>query len=110
MTIPPQLSAAVALPVFAVEFARDRLLKPAYGPSTMGAQLYDAEGAAAVGYLDRVVPVADLVATATAEARRLAELRTGAYARTKTALRGPMIAATLAGLEADMADITAPPA
>ena len=103
-----EVAIGMPLPAFAVELARDRLSTRAFTASTMGAQVYDAAGAAEVGYLDRVVPEAELIATATAEARRLGELSTGAYAATKQRARQVHITRTLADLEADMADIDGP--
>lgn len=105
-----EVAIGMPLPKFAVELARDRLVREAFGPATIGAQIYDPAGAAQVGYLDRVVPEADLLDAAMAEARRLAELRTGAYAVTKTNARGAMIEACLAELDADLAGIDGPDA
>ena len=82
-----EVAIGMQLPIFAVELARDRLLPTAFTAATMGAEIYDPAGAAAVGYLDRVVPAEDLLAAATAEAARLAELRTGAFAETKVRAR-----------------------
>jgi enoyl-CoA hydratase len=103
-----EVAIGMVLPIFAVEFARDRLLPTAFGPATMGAQVYDPAGALAVGYLDEVVPADDVLDTAIAEARRLAQLRTGAYGGTKANLRSEMIERVLAGLEADMAGVDVP--
>jgi enoyl-CoA hydratase len=103
-----EVAIGMVLPVFAVELARDRLLPSAFGPSTMGAQVYDPAGATTVGYLDEVVPADDVLDAAMAEARRLAQLRTGAYGGTKRNLRGEMIERVLAGLEADMAGVDVP--
>jgi enoyl-CoA hydratase len=103
-----EVSIGMPLPIFAVELARDRLDKAAFSRSTIGGTVYDAAGAVDAGYLDRVVPADDLVTEAMAEARRLAELRTAAYARTKTNARGAMIEACLAGLDADMSSVDAP--
>jgi len=103
-----EVAIGMALPIFAVEMARDRLTPAEFGAATMGAQIYDPAGAVVAGYLDAIVPVDELLATATAEARRLGALRTGAYARTKQAARQAQIAFILDSLDADMASITAP--
>ncbi|CAN5775925.1 crotonase/enoyl-CoA hydratase family protein [soil metagenome] len=103
-----EVAIGMPLPVFAVEFARDRLVAPAFTAATMGATVYDPATAALVGYLDRVVPADTLLAEATAEARRLGELRTGAYARTKRAARGAMVTACLESLDTDLAGLDAP--
>ena len=60
-------------------------------------------GAVAAGYPDRVVPAADVVAEAVAEARRLGALSSTAYAQTKEAMRGPLAARVRGGTAADLA-------
>jgi enoyl-CoA hydratase len=74
----------------------------------MGAQIYDPEGAVSAGYLDAVVPADQVVDAAMAEARRLGELRTGAYGRTKQVAREAVIELILETLEDDMASVTGP--
>ncbi len=105
-----EVAIGMPLPIFAVEMARDRLTTTAFGPSTFGATLYDPAGAVEVGYLDRVVPADELDDAAMAEARRLGELRTGAYAQTKRNARGAHIAEILAGIDADLATVEGPAA
>jgi enoyl-CoA hydratase len=73
-----EVSIGMPLPAFAVELARERLTTASFVAATLQASAYDPAGAAAVGYLDRVVPADALVDEAMAEARRLAELRTSA--------------------------------
>jgi enoyl-CoA hydratase len=103
-----EVAIGMALPVFAVELARDRLAPAELTAATMGARLYDPEGAVAAGYLDQVVSDFDLVTTAITEAKALGELRSGAYGRTKTVARGRVIEYILDTLEADMASVTGP--
>lgn len=103
-----EVTIGMPLPKFAVELARERLTKRAFDQATLQGQFYDPAGAVEVGYLDRVVPEGDLLDEAMAEARRLATLRTGAYARTKTNARGTMIESCLADVEADMASTDGP--
>jgi enoyl-CoA hydratase len=91
------------LPIFALELAQDRLDRRHVVAATLGAQVYDPQGAQAVGYLDQVVAPEALEATAVAEARRLGAYSTGAYARTKEALRRPIADRVVAGAAADLA-------
>ena len=102
-----EVAIGMPLPRFAVELARDRLLKSHFVLATLGTT-YDPAGAMAAGYLDRVVPADQVVAEALAEARRLGQLRTGAVARTKANARQAMIDAVAVGIDADMATIDAP--
>jgi enoyl-CoA hydratase len=101
-----EVSIGMPLPSGAVELARDRLTKSAFGPATLGGQVYDPAGAAEVGYLDRVVNADDLLAEAMAEARRLGAFRTGAYAATKTNARRALIDAIGPAIDDDLATFT----
>ncbi len=81
----------MALPYVALEFARDRLRRTALSEATIGARLYDPEGAVEAGYLDRVVEPDSVVAAAMAAARDMAALDRAAFAETKRRLRGPTV-------------------
>src|SRR6478752_4232223 len=94
-----EVQIGMGLPIFAVEMARERLTTAELAPATTQARIYDPAGAVAAGYLDRVVPAEDLLAEAIADAQRLGELRTGAYARTKAVLRESVIGYILDTLE-----------
>ena len=98
-----EVAIRMTLPVFAVELARERLSRRHLGRATVLAEVYDPAGAAAAGYLDRVVAPAALDAEALAEAARLAELPRRAFAETKRRLRGPRVERVRAALRDDMA-------
>ncbi len=102
-----EVAIGMPLPRFAVELARERLLKSHFVVATLGTT-FDPDGAVAAGFLDRVVPAELVVDEAMAEARRLGELRTGAVARTKANARRAMIDAVAAGIDDDMATVDAP--
>lgn len=103
-----EVGIGMALPIFAVELARQRLTAAQLGPATMQARIYDPAAAVTAGYLDRVVPAEELAAEAHAEARRLAELPTKAYGRTKQVVRGDAIERILAALDDDLASAGGP--
>lgn len=103
-----EVGIGMALPVFAVELARDRLSAAQFGAATVQARMYDPAGAVDAGYLDRLVAVDSVVAEAVADARRLGQLPAGAYARTKTVARRAVIANILDTLEDDMAGVSGP--
>ncbi len=103
-----EVAIGMQLPVFAVELARDRLLATPFTAATMGAGIYDPVEAAAAGYLDRVVAADEVFAAATAEAARLSELRTGAYAETKVRARSTTADFVLSTLAEDLAQIEVP--
>jgi enoyl-CoA hydratase len=94
------------LPLFATELARDRLSPAAFVRAALTAEIYDPEGAVQAGYLDRVVPVDEVVGAALAEAGRLSAYRAGAYARTKEVLRRATVDRIEAGTAADLALFT----
>ncbi|MGH9229915.1 MAG: crotonase/enoyl-CoA hydratase family protein [Acidimicrobiales bacterium] len=101
-----ETSIGMALPQFAVELARDRLSPTALARATLTAEIYDPAGAVRAGYLDRAVPVDEVVDAAIAEANRLSAYRAGAYARTKEVLRRATVDRILAGTAADLALFT----
>jgi enoyl-CoA hydratase len=98
----------MGLPRYATELAAARLAPAHLTRAAVQAEIYDPAGAVEAGYLDRVVPAAECEAAAITEARRLGELSTGAYSHTKLALRQAVIDRVVAGIDADMASLTAP--
>jgi enoyl-CoA hydratase/carnithine racemase len=70
--------------------------------------MYDSAGAVAAGYLDRIVPAADVESEAIDEARRLGAFSARAYSHTKLALRQAMIDRVLDRLDDDMVAMTTP--
>jgi enoyl-CoA hydratase len=86
-----ETSIGMPLPLFAVELAQDRLAAEARVRATLGAEVFDPHGAAAIGYLDRVAPAESAVEEAIAEARRLGQYASGPYALTKRTMRQPVL-------------------
>lgn len=82
-----EVAIGMTLPVFAVELARDRLSKRYLTRATIEAEIFDAEGALAAGYLDKLVPANQCEGVALEEARRLGQLPAEAYGGTKKAVR-----------------------
>lgn len=103
-----EVAIGMPLPIFCVEFARDRLTPAAFTRSTMGAQVYDPEGAVAAGYLDAAVEPELLAEEALAQAKTLASLSTGAYARTKAHARRATLELVRSTLADDVASLTGP--
>jgi enoyl-CoA hydratase len=69
----------MVLPRWAVELSRERLSKRHFQHATVGARIYDPDGAADAGFLDRVVPAEALMEAAVTEAKYWAELPRAAY-------------------------------
>jgi enoyl-CoA hydratase len=92
--------------VLAHELARERLYPRELTAAVLQAKIYGPEDAVRAGWLDRAVPAEELEAAALAEARRLAQLPTKAYAMTKRSLRNTMIARARETLQLNLAQIT----
>lgn len=69
----------LVLPRWAAELARERLSPRQLQIATVGAKMYDPEGAQAAGFLDAVVDADALAETALTAAKRWATLARGAY-------------------------------
>jgi enoyl-CoA hydratase len=69
----------MVLPRWAVELARERLSMRHFQAATVGARIYDPDGALDAGFLDQVVAPEELADAAVAEATRWAELPRAAY-------------------------------
>jgi enoyl-CoA hydratase len=100
-----EVAIGMALPVFAVELARDRIVPTELTAATVQAKEYGPEPAVAAGYLDAVVAADDVASAATAEARRLGEMRRGAIAQTKKRLRTATLQRIRATLDEDVAGL-----
>lgn len=103
-----EVSIGLPVPVLAMELARDRLVTADLPRATLMSQIYTPEEAARVGYLDTVLPAADIMSRAKEEAAKLGALSRTAYAATKTRLRGKTITHINATLEDDMKSLLSP--
>ena len=95
-----EVAIGMATPVFLMEFARERLSKRHLHRATVQAEIYSPGAAVDAGFLDRVVDADDLFACALEQAKRLAQLPRGPFARTRKLLREE----TLERIEATLAD------
>ena len=77
----------MALPVFGLELARARLNPRDLTAAVTQAQIYSADDAVSVGYLDETLPADEVIERATAVAALLAELPPAAYAANKMGVR-----------------------
>jgi enoyl-CoA hydratase len=102
-----EIAIGVPLPIFAHALAADRLDPRQLVRATLGATLYPPREAAEVGWLDRVVPMDDLLEVALAEARQLATLPREPYALSKLTIRRATITHVRATMESDLQEIGA---
>lgn len=103
-----EVTIGLAVPVLAMELARDRLTATELTNATLLAKIYEPEQAVAAGYLDRVAPAAEVLDHAKAEANRLAALSRPAFEATKVRLRGKTIAHIEATFAEDMRSLITP--
>lgn len=75
------------LPIFAMEFSRDRLSPNHLTRATVQGFIYDPKGAVEAGYLDMLAEAGKVEATAMAVAGQLAQLPGKTYAWNKNAMR-----------------------
>ncbi|HEY0251500.1 MAG TPA: enoyl-CoA hydratase-related protein, partial [Kofleriaceae bacterium] len=103
-----EVSIGLPVPVLAMEFVRDRIVKRELDRATLMAQIYAPETALTAGYVDEVAAPADLLGRAKAEAARLGALPATAFRATKQRLRGRTIEYIRATMATDMATLLAP--
>jgi enoyl-CoA hydratase len=100
----PEVEIGMPLPIFAVEFARDRLSKRHFLAATQHAVVTPPAEAVDVSFLDRVVPLEAVEAETIAAAHDLADrLHSRPFVLTRENIRVKTARAIQAGLDADMA-------
>lgn len=97
-----EVAIGMALPIFAMELARARIATHRLLEATAHARIYSPREAAQVGYLDEVVPAAQVLATAKARAAELGALRDPGYSYTKQLVRRATVRSIRETLEEDM--------
>ena len=102
-----EVAIGMTLPGFAIELASDRLSKRHFVQSALEARIYSPTEALDAGWIDAVAPPEKLVETAMAEAQRLAELPSAAYAGTKDRLRRAVTERLRATLEEEFGGLSA---
>ncbi len=97
----PEVAIGMTMPVFGIEFARDRLARNRFSEAVTQARIYGPADAVKVGYLDEAVPAASLIDTAKSRAAALAGLQKPAFANTKRKERQATISLIRSTLKAD---------
>ena len=96
-----EVALGIALPQVAVEICRQRLTPAYFTRAAILAEVFQPGDAVAAGFLDRVVPAAELADAASGTAAELARLDLGAHTATKLRVREDALARIQAALEAD---------
>lgn len=102
-----EVAIGMTMPRAAIEICRQRLAPAPLSRALVLAEPFTPEDAVAAGFVDRVVPAAELAGTARAVAGMMAALDRKAHVETKLRLRGPMLAALRQAIEADHAEYAA---
>ncbi|MBU3058737.1 crotonase/enoyl-CoA hydratase family protein [Pseudomonas indica] len=84
-----------------IELARDRLRKSAFHRSVINGEMFDPQGAVDAGFLDRVVPVGELMPVALATARQMKKINMTAHRNTKLKVRKVLLETLDKAIELD---------
>lgn len=96
-----EVAIGLTMPWSAVEICRQRLAPAHFSRAVNNAEIYTPNDAVAAGFLDRVVPAAELQQEVQSTAVRLGKLNLAAHAATKLRTREQALKAIRAGIEAD---------
>jgi enoyl-CoA hydratase len=96
-----EVAIGITMPHFGIEICRQRLTPAYFHRSVINAEIYRPEEAVAAGFLDRVVPAAELHDAARAKAAQLAKLNIDVHTATKLRARDQALKAVRAAIEAD---------
>jgi enoyl-CoA hydratase len=102
-----EVAIGMTMPRAAIEICRQRLAPAHLLRAIALAEPYTPDDAVAAGFLDRVVPAAELAASARAIAGMLTSLDRKAHTDSKQRLRGPMLESLRRAIEADHAEFQA---
>jgi enoyl-CoA hydratase len=99
-----EVAIGLTMPRAAVEICRQRLAPAYFNRAVILAEVFSPDDAVAAGFLDRVVPAAELQGVARSTAAELVKLDMGAHAASKRRARDDTLKAVRAAIEADDAD------
>ena len=84
-----------------IELARDRLGKAAFQRSVINGEMFDPQGAMNAGFLDKLVPAEQLLATAQAVAQQMKKINMSAHKNTKLKVRKALLETLDQAIELD---------
>jgi enoyl-CoA hydratase len=102
-----EVAIGMTLPHSAIEICRQRLNPAHFNRAVILAEIFSPDAAVGAGFLDTVVPAADMPAAARAAAELLATLDPGAHTATKLRARHATLSALRAAIERDDAQFQA---
>lgn len=96
-----EVAIGMTLPHAAIAILRQRLTRAAFDRAALLAEVFSPEAAVGAGWLDEVVPEAELLDAARARAQALVGLNANAHLQTKVRARGSMLDDLQARIEQD---------
>jgi enoyl-CoA hydratase len=96
-----EVAIGITMPFFGVEMCRQRLAPTHFQRAVINAEFYRPDDAVAAGFLDRVVPAAELPDVARSIATGLARLNADVHTASKLRARDHALKAIRAAIEAD---------
>ena len=99
--MPDTKQIGLTVPLFVIALARHRLHPAHFSGAVVNATMYDPQSAIAAGYLDRVVPAAELRAASLEAAEQLAGLNADAHKATKLRVRGDALKELRDGIDSE---------
>jgi len=96
-----EVAIGLTMPQSAIEISRQRLAPAHFNRAVITAELYDPVRAVPAGFLDEVVPAADLERAAAATAARFGKLNPAAHKATKLLARAESLKALSRAIEID---------
>lgn len=96
-----EVAIGITMPFFGVEICRQRLAPAHFHRTVINSEAYAPDDAVTAGFLDRIVPAADLAAAAHETAVALGALNRHTHTATKLRARAPALHAVREAIEAD---------
>jgi enoyl-CoA hydratase len=97
-----EVAIGIAVPSFGLELARQRLLPAYFNRTALTGEMYAPQEARVAGFLDRVVPAPELLATANDVAAALTKIHLPSHALTKSRVRGDAVRAVRAAIDTEI--------
>jgi enoyl-CoA hydratase len=97
-----EVAIGLTVPRFAIELARQRLTPAYFNRAVVTGEMFGPDEAAIAGFVDRVVPAADLERAAGEAALALSQIDMVAHAATKARARGAVIQTVRAAIDEDL--------
>ena len=99
-----EVAIGITMPHFGVEICRQRLAPSHFQRAVIQSESYGPEEGVLAGWVDRVVPAAELEAAARTKVAELVKLNAAAHAATKLRARKPALQAVRHAIETDEAE------